>query len=457
LAKEQDPGHVDQPSTTGAVLGDGEIIKRVNKGEIFAKEGPHCWERANLRAARYDLRIAEDRLVVPVDAAVDESGFQRYPRGTKLPESRSIELHPGSVALISTEERFCMPWDVCGIIALRFEHARRGLVALAGLFVDPGFGQREGQIPASPSQTAESSDSEASEADDDERLHLLLANFGTEPITLRPRDRIASIQFTHVAGVEETNLPRKTSEALDQDYFSEKSTKGPELGFVRKLQESTKTTDELRDRLNKIEDSIDRYAVFGVFLIATALIAGFTSIIVSTLREVNPESLDKWLPEANGARAVVLAVLVLGVLGLFGWIFWMVYRKFESAMGSFGRQRLSLLPIRRRRQRIRLGLMTIREDEWTTKEDVALAVFGRPRRFNVVERTAKKERAVLGARRLFTETGQPLEWQDKAQLEREGLRFEDGRGHPRHRVRYATLMERLLRERLAPAVSRSSR
>ena len=69
---------------------------------------------------------------------------RRYKRGSK--RDQPVILRPGEVAFFSTAERLCIPWDVCANIGIKFGYARRGVLILTGLLVDPGFGlEREGE------------------------------------------------------------------------------------------------------------------------------------------------------------------------------------------------------------------------------------------------------------------------------------------------------------------------
>src|ERR1700676_3917347 len=154
-----------------AVLAHDEILKRLHNGELFRE---NSWDPANIRAAAYDLRIASDFIIVP------DPNFpsgRRYRRGEN--REKPVILRPGEVAFFSTTERLCMPWDVSANIGIKFNYARRGILILTGLLVDPGFGMKRVD--------------DVWLAKQDERLHFLVANVGPNEIVMIPgKEKIAS-------------------------------------------------------------------------------------------------------------------------------------------------------------------------------------------------------------------------------------------------------------------------
>ena len=94
------------------ILGTNKIKERLEKGQIFRRPS---WDCENVKEASYALRVAKDGMVV--DGRV-------YKPGTNYPDA-VIQIKPGHVAILSTEERLCMPPDLVGRLGVRLDFASR--------------------------------------------------------------------------------------------------------------------------------------------------------------------------------------------------------------------------------------------------------------------------------------------------------------------------------------------
>src|SRR6266705_1195046 len=168
---------MSKSSKTGSLLCSDEITDRLNHRSIFCHGS---WDPENIRGAAYDLRMAEDVLIVPYHSDSKSLQSIRYNRGEKRPNR--VILKPGDVAFVSTMEHFCMPWDLSGMLGSKFSLTSQGVLMLTGVCIDPGYGlalQNGRWVPK-----------------DDERLHFLLSNVGHDDVYLTPgKERIATIQF----------------------------------------------------------------------------------------------------------------------------------------------------------------------------------------------------------------------------------------------------------------------
>ena len=88
------------------ILGTEKIQERLEDGEIFRRPS---WDGRNIKEASYALRVAKDGMVV--DGKV-------FSPGTAYPEP-VIEIKPGHIAILSTEERLRMPSDLVGKLGVR--------------------------------------------------------------------------------------------------------------------------------------------------------------------------------------------------------------------------------------------------------------------------------------------------------------------------------------------------
>lgn len=113
-----------------------------------------------LQPCSYDARLGRQALVSKDYSLID------------LEKVNSMKLHPGDFALVMTEESFKLPLDMAGHIGMKSGLARRGLMLLAGMQIDPGF---------------------------DGYLRLGLYNSSGRPITIDRQDPLCTIEFHALA------------------------------------------------------------------------------------------------------------------------------------------------------------------------------------------------------------------------------------------------------------------
>jgi deoxycytidine triphosphate deaminase len=245
-------------SFKSGVLAHDEILDHLHRGELFQNSS---WDAKNLRAAAYDLRIADDLMIVPDRG--HPSG-RRYKRGDK--RKQPVILRPGEVAFFSTAERICMPWNVSANIGIKFGYARRGILILTGLLVDPGFGMRR--------------DGDSWVAKQDERLHFLVANVGPNEIVLTPgKEKIASIQFLYVLGNALRTEVISTAD-MDREFFDANDVPKLGLSFFEDMTNLRDQFVEFRKRFETVESGSKQIVMFGVYLLtATILVAAFVTLL----------------------------------------------------------------------------------------------------------------------------------------------------------------------------------
>jgi deoxycytidine triphosphate deaminase len=105
------------------LMTDGEIKQAIERNELVIED----YKEAQLQPCAYDARAGEEALVSGTDQLI------------KLSKSDSVTLRAGDFALIMTYESFKLPLDMAGHIGMKSGLARRGLVLLAGIQIDPGF------------------------------------------------------------------------------------------------------------------------------------------------------------------------------------------------------------------------------------------------------------------------------------------------------------------------------
>ncbi len=107
------------------LMRDSEIKEAVKKGQIVIRP----FDPQRLQGASYDVGLGGEALVSNSD--------QKIVMGPN--SATSLHLDAGDFALVLTKESLKLAHDIAGVIGMRSYLARRGLILLAGMQVDPGF------------------------------------------------------------------------------------------------------------------------------------------------------------------------------------------------------------------------------------------------------------------------------------------------------------------------------
>ena len=298
----------DQP----VFLSESQIRKRLEAGELFR---PGTWLDTSLRRAGYDLRIASDVMVVPQHPG--EVPTLRYPEGTHRTEP--IRLEPGDSALVSSEERLAVPFDVGGNLGGTFSLIAQGVLVLTGLLLDPGYGMHRAGGVVTPS--------------DNTRLHFLLACIGSDPVELQPGDVVAAVQFFQVEPMPPGEpLGSPGGRSLESRYFDPQAPARPLVLFsaIRQARQEAEETDaqlkKLEARVNTQVAEFDRrlaiteggskqVTMFGVFLVSVTLLGAALVALVDTVTSFETKSDSEW------AVAIAAMVIASATVVIFtGWL-----------------------------------------------------------------------------------------------------------------------------------------
>jgi deoxycytidine triphosphate deaminase len=270
-------------STRCGLLSDREIRRMCVQYKLMTDFDP-----AKLRGAAYDIRIANDGLVTP-----DGKKYPPRSLGGTATLNDTLLLAPGDVAELSSREQFNMPADVAGNIALRTSYAQRGLLLLSGLLIEPGYGP-----------TRDDDDKLVS----DGRLHLFVANIGSDTIPLRPgEDSIAAVQFFRtVGGIDENRRVQVPTVAHWDRQRPERR-----LGFIAELKSLRQEHEALATDVHRTRESTMNVIILGYFLLA-ATILGLT---LNNLLSVgsNPSLVNRIaraVPDSVSGKALLAAVFI---------------------------------------------------------------------------------------------------------------------------------------------------
>ncbi len=169
------------------ILADSEIKALVQQGNIYVPTDNHPIDLdLQLGPSSIDLRLGPEMLLFDNHAMRIIDLSEKTPprmRRVQVDEKEGFVLHPGEFVLGTTVEAVKIPVELVGRLEGRSSLGRLGLVihATAG-FIDPGF---EGQIT------------------------LEMQNIGSQPLLLRPFQRICQLCLIRMSKVPDTPYHKK--------------------------------------------------------------------------------------------------------------------------------------------------------------------------------------------------------------------------------------------------------
>lgn len=257
------------------VLAHSEITDRLD--EIFL---PGTSEKKNVKEASYALRVARDGLLVNNNA---------YPPESQVGDGY-ITIQPGRIAVLSSVERFTMPLNLVGQLGIRFDFAIRGLTALVGIQVDPGYGRSRGGEP----------------------VFMRVANLGDQAVSFRPGESVFMVEFKNVTGTIPQEVVNSKSSTWDRIETAVLKQPHPHWSYV------TQVKANLDREVAQVRGSLWPLVMFGVFLISATLLGGIVAVLLN-FQGVSAGSPPSWFTEWGwGVLVITIAsgAIVTALLGL---------------------------------------------------------------------------------------------------------------------------------------------
>jgi len=216
------------------LMRDTEIKAAVDAGEIVIRP----YEPNHLQGASYDLCVGGEAFVSNSDDKI------------MLSPKTAVGLHiePWDFALVITKESVKLPLDISCVIGMRSSLARKGLMLLAGLQIDPGF---EGH------------------------LRFGLYNASPRKISLFYSDDLCMIEFHRLSGPVERAQPpiqdlvEGRIPESDRDYLSSLETTS--------LSELSKNVQIMSKSVEKLTNQIRWITI----IVVPALVAILVGVIVN--------------------------------------------------------------------------------------------------------------------------------------------------------------------------------
>jgi len=209
------------------LMTNGEIKEALASG---LKIDPYDSNRQ--QPCSYDARAGKEALVSRNDSLIN------------LSKVNSVTLQTGDFALIMTYESFTLPLDIAANIGMKSSLARRGLILLAGMQIDPGF---------------------------DAHLRLGLYNSSGRPITIDYLDPICTVEFHRLAKPVEKGIGAFPDLREGRIPESDKA-------YLREL-ESTSLSDLAKD-MRSLTQNMNTLTIVAYKIMLPALIAIFVGVFV---------------------------------------------------------------------------------------------------------------------------------------------------------------------------------
>ena len=214
------------------VLSDQEIIDALQKKEIIIDP----YDKESLQPASYDLKV----------------GPQAFSDGklVDLSSKRFIKIQRGDFAVLTTTERIRCGLTITGKFGLRSYFARRGLILLPGIQIDPGY---EGTLTA------------------------FVFNLGPEAIVIQYQETFATVEFSRSS--------KPASKGYGGPYQGQT---GIPLRDLASLVRSRRPMSlrEMQEILTRLDE---RYRLLGrlTFTIISAMVAVFVGLIALAFYIIN--------------------------------------------------------------------------------------------------------------------------------------------------------------------------
>jgi deoxycytidine triphosphate deaminase len=153
-----------------------ELRRAVESGE-FIKDG----DPGSVEGVKYDFHLSNLVLKAKFKRPIDFNTLSEA-------EKRDLEVEPGEVVFVLTQERLSLPLDVVAQLSPKRKLSHAGILTLGGLCVDPGY---EG------------------------RLLIGLCNFSSTPFPIIPGKKVIAATFFRLNEAESAGLQKPGESLVD--------------------------------------------------------------------------------------------------------------------------------------------------------------------------------------------------------------------------------------------------
>jgi deoxycytidine triphosphate deaminase len=216
------------------LMTDTEILNVIKTQNVVIKP----FDQTRLQGASYDLSVGKEALVSKNDNKVI------------LSESQSLHLNAGDFALIMSGEYVKMPLDIACSIGMKSTLARKGLILLAGMQIDPGF---EGY------------------------LRFGLYNASPRKLTLDYQDPMCTIEFHKLA------MPVKKIISPNNDLINGKIPES-DREYLRSLE--TTSLSDIDNNMRTLIQSVNSLTNVVYKFLVPIMVAVFAGVVIAVLKGI---------------------------------------------------------------------------------------------------------------------------------------------------------------------------
>jgi len=227
------------------MMNDSEIRAAQQAKEIVLEP----FDPKQIQPASYDARVGAEAFSSTVKEKLD------------LSKTGLLVIEPGEFAMVLTREHFHLDKQHAGMLGLRSEYAKQGLLMLSGPQIDPTF---------------------------DGVLKVRLVNLAPKPIALTYEAPFLTIQFFRLSSPVNKDFcgPSQGQEKITSADIQELiGMKGMTLGEVMKtLGVLAKDVATMGTNIAKLEGSVSKFGYFVVFMTLVVTVVG---VLVSVLAVIH--------------------------------------------------------------------------------------------------------------------------------------------------------------------------
>ena len=200
-------------------LPKNKIFEYIKENKLISEN----FSEKNLEPASYDIRLGYEGITSSSKKKIN------------IKDLGYLTIEPGEYAVFLSLEKFNMPLDIVGNIGMISKHARRGLILLYGLQIDPGY-----------------------------KGYLIIRAFNTstEKIVISYSEKIAMVQFIQLIVPAEVGYVGKYQDQLQippEDISQIVEAEGMTMGnVIRTIQGLIVSINELKNAQEGIKDNLNR-------------------------------------------------------------------------------------------------------------------------------------------------------------------------------------------------------
>lgn len=215
-----------------------KILEYIKKNQIIVEN----FDEKCLEPASYDIRLGNEGITSSLKKKIDiiKKGY--------------LVIEPGEFAIFLTLEYFKMPNNLVGNIGMKSKFARKGLIFMTGLQIDPGF---EGY------------------------LVIRALNTGTNNIIIPREEKIGMVQFLELITPVQLSYEGPYQKQLSiptEDIAQVIETEGITMGnVIKSIQGLINSVTTLRDSQEKYEKRMEKHEkrlewIFGITIGALGIL-----------------------------------------------------------------------------------------------------------------------------------------------------------------------------------------